>query len=147
MLTSASASRILTATSPFPRGDGAPKTVLAKGVEFVYDGKTHTVGAGKEVILSAGYVRYSCHRSRFSYLREIDTDGEDVYSAIKSPQLLELSGIGDPKVLNALGVEVKAALPAVGNNSQEHMFVGLSWGEHLLLNRPHLLLIVSWVDE
>ncbi|ETW75271.1 GMC oxidoreductase 12 [Heterobasidion irregulare TC 32-1] len=101
VLTSAPASRILTATSPFPRGDGAPKTVLAKGVEFVYDGKTHTVGAGKEVILSAG--------------------------AIKSPQLLELSGIGDPKVLNALGIEVKAALPAVGNNSQEHNFVGLSW--------------------
>ena len=56
VLTSAPVSRILTATSPFPRGNGAPKTVLAKGVEFVYDGKTHTVGAGKEVILSAGYV-------------------------------------------------------------------------------------------
>lgn len=56
MLTSAPAARILTATSPYPRGNGAPKTVLAKGVEFVYDGKTHTVGAGKEVILSAGYV-------------------------------------------------------------------------------------------
>lgn len=70
-----------------------------------------------------------------------------MYSAIKSPQLLELSGIGDPKVLNALGIEVKAALPAVGNNSQEHNFVGLSWGERLLLNPLHHLLIGTWTIE
>lgn len=50
-------------------------------------------------------------------------------SALKSPQILELSGIGNRSVLEKIRVPVKVDLPAVGENVQEHMFVGISWGE------------------
>ncbi|OBZ73019.1 Glucose oxidase [Grifola frondosa] len=69
--------------------------VVASGVEFEYAGATHRVDAGKEVILSAG--------------------------AIKSPQILELSGIGDKAILEPLGVPVQVDLPSVGTNVQEHL--------------------------
>ncbi|KAF9475232.1 alcohol oxidase [Pholiota conissans] len=72
----------------------------ATGVQFVYDGKVHTAFAGKEVILSAG--------------------------AIMSPQILELSGIGNKKVLNAAGVETIVDLPGVGENVQEHVCSGVT---------------------
>lgn len=38
----------------------------------------------------------------------------------QSPQLLELSGIGRPDILQAHGVEVQHALPGVGENYQDH---------------------------
>jgi choline dehydrogenase len=67
----------------------------AVGVEYLdKKDKTHTAGATREVILAAG--------------------------AYNSPPLLELSGIGDPDVLRALGVETKHALPGVGENLQDH---------------------------
>ena len=40
--------------------------------------------------------------------------------AAHTPQLLEVSGVGDPAVLKAAGIEVKAELPGVGNNFQDH---------------------------
>jgi choline dehydrogenase-like flavoprotein len=57
-------------------------------VEFVHDGRTYTVNASKEVILSGG--------------------------VINSPQILELSGIGDPKVLKEAGVDCKITNERVG---------------------------------
>ena len=42
-------------------------------------------------------------------------------STIKSPQILELSGIGDRAVLEPLGVPVHVDLPSVGTNVQEHI--------------------------
>ncbi|EIW53745.1 GMC oxidoreductase [Trametes versicolor FP-101664 SS1] len=69
--------------------------VVASGVEFQHDGTTHIVHVAKEAILSAG--------------------------AIKSPQILELSGIGDRSVLEPLGVQVQFVLPSVGTNVQEHI--------------------------
>jgi len=41
--------------------------------------------------------------------------------SIGSVQLLELSGIGDPAVLQAHGIEVTQALPGVGENLQDHL--------------------------
>ena len=41
--------------------------------------------------------------------------------AINSPQLLMLSGIGDPDQLSDHGIEVKKALPGVGKNLQDHL--------------------------
>jgi choline dehydrogenase len=41
--------------------------------------------------------------------------------AINSPQLLLLSGIGDPDALRAHGIAVQAALPGVGRNLQDHV--------------------------
>ncbi|KIK69071.1 hypothetical protein GYMLUDRAFT_91470 [Collybiopsis luxurians FD-317 M1] len=75
----------------------------ATGVEFhhVSDDKLHRVFIRKEVILSAG--------------------------ALKSPQILELSGIGRPDVLSKLGIAVKVPLDGVGENVQEHQFIGCSF--------------------
>jgi 4-pyridoxate dehydrogenase len=69
----------------------------AAGVEYVRGGDTRMARAGREVILSGG--------------------------VINSPQLLMLSGIGDPAQLAAHGIAVAAALPGVGKNLQDHLSV------------------------
>ncbi|TFY53310.1 hypothetical protein EVG20_g10175 [Dentipellis fragilis] len=79
----------------------ADGNVVATGVEFYYDGKKYSVEANKEVLLCAG--------------------------AIQSPQVLELSGIGDTAILSKIGVETKVHLPGVGTNVQEHMLCGISY--------------------
>jgi choline dehydrogenase len=66
----------------------------AVGVEAVHKGKLVSVKATREVIISAG--------------------------AINSPQLLLLSGVGDPGELKAHGINLVHALPGVGKNLQEH---------------------------
>lgn len=38
----------------------------------------------------------------------------------KSPQILELSGIGDKDILEPLGIKTHVHLPGVGTNLQEH---------------------------
>jgi choline dehydrogenase len=40
--------------------------------------------------------------------------------AFNSPQLLELSGIGQPERLRDLGIEVRHELPGVGENLRDH---------------------------
>ncbi|KAL3456964.1 hypothetical protein BJX64DRAFT_29240 [Aspergillus heterothallicus] len=67
----------------------------ATGVSFTYQGQEYEVSAKREVIVSGG--------------------------TIKSPQILELSGIGDPEVLSAAGVDVKVENRAVGANVQDHV--------------------------
>lgn len=57
----------------------------------------HTVFANCEVIIAAG--------------------------ALQTPQILQLSGIGDPEVLQAFGVPVLCARPQVGRNLQDHLDV------------------------
>ena len=73
----------------------------ATGVEYLHDGAKRIARASREVILSGG--------------------------TINSPQLLQLSGVGDPAALSALGIEVKAALPSVGQNLQDHLSVVVAW--------------------
>ena len=70
----------------------------AIGVEYTQNGQTKSAKARGEVILAGG--------------------------AINSPQLLELSGIGHPDVLNAQGIETVSALPGVGENLQDHFVIG-----------------------
>ncbi|HBT02916.1 MAG TPA: choline dehydrogenase [Citreicella sp.] len=65
------------------------------GVELRSSDGVETLAARREVILSAG--------------------------AIGSPKILMLSGIGDPDDLAAQGIAVRAALPAVGANLQDHL--------------------------
>ena len=43
--------------------------------------------------------------------------------AINSPQLLQLSGVGNAAELSALGIKVVADLPGVGENLQDHLEV------------------------
>ncbi|KAI0247513.1 hypothetical protein BJV78DRAFT_1157164 [Lactifluus subvellereus] len=70
--------------------------LIASGVEFVYEGKTCTGCAKREVILSAG------------------AQGRD--SAIKTPQILEFSGVGNPEILAKVGVTPRVDLAHVGEN-------------------------------
>jgi choline dehydrogenase len=68
----------------------------ATGVEYVHRGRRRSVDAG-EVILCGG--------------------------AINSPQLLQLSGVGNAAELRSLGIGVVADLPGVGENLQDHLEV------------------------
>ena len=52
---------------------------------------------------------------------------------MKSPQVLELSGIGRRDVLEKAGIQVRLELPGVGENMQEHTYGTLAWGELIFL--------------
>lgn len=67
----------------------------ARGIEYQYRRRTEQCLAREEVILAAG--------------------------AFGSPHLLELSGIGDPVSLKALGIEPVHAQKAVGENLIDHL--------------------------
>jgi choline dehydrogenase-like flavoprotein len=45
--------------------------------------------------------------------------------AVHTPQILEFSGIGDPAVLSKYDIPVVINLPGVGNNFQDHPYVGV----------------------
>jgi len=69
----------------------------AVGMQFLWRMSEQSAVARREVILSAG--------------------------SINSPQLLELSGIGDPQVITPLGIALRVAVPAVGRGLQDHLAV------------------------
>jgi 4-pyridoxate dehydrogenase len=50
-----------------------------------------------------------------------------VGGVINTPQLLMLSGIGDPEALRAHGITVRVPLPAVGRNLQDHVSVTVAY--------------------
>ena len=58
-----------------------------------------------------------------NHLETFITDGEILLSAgsIGSPQLLQLSGVGAPKLLKANDLPVVRPLPGVGENLQDHL--------------------------
>src|SRR5262249_4881966 len=66
----------------------------ADGVEYEQGGARHTARARLEIIVSAG--------------------------AIRSPQLLQLSGIGPAGLLSDCGIEIRSNAPQVGNQLQDH---------------------------
>ena len=70
-------------------------------------------------------VKYSVGNDR----REAAVSREVVICAgtINSPQLLELSGIGQPERLRNLGIEVRCALPGVGENLRDHYAPRTRW--------------------
>lgn len=76
------------------------------GVHYSVNGQIHEVRAGREVIVSTG--------------------------AIGSPQLLELSGIGQAERLKELGLDVVHELKGVGENLRDHWAPRLKWhvGRH-----------------
>jgi choline dehydrogenase-like flavoprotein len=79
----------------------------ATGVRVRHGDKEMEVKAVREVILCAG--------------------------SIQSPQILELSGIGPRKVLEAAGIDVKIENSNVGENLQDHMSMAFFfiWTENL----------------
>jgi choline dehydrogenase len=73
-----------------------------------------------------------CVGARYSVqgnAREARASREVVVSAgtINSPQLLELSGIGQPELLRNLGIDVRHALPGVGENLRDHYAPRTRW--------------------
>ncbi|OCK80451.1 GMC oxidoreductase [Lepidopterella palustris CBS 459.81] len=79
--------------------EGSQNKWVAKGVKFTSAGKSFTASVSREVIVSAG--------------------------SVQSPLLLELSGIGNPTVLEAAGITAKVNNPNVGENLQEHMMTAM----------------------
>lgn len=75
--------------------------VTATGVQFLKAQKTHTILANKEVILASG--------------------------ATQTPQILELSGIGDEEILRAHGIALIINNPSVGENLQDHGIVAFGY--------------------
>jgi choline dehydrogenase len=69
----------------------------AVGVEYSHRGRAARQALAGEVILCGG--------------------------AINTPQLLQLSGVGNAAELGALGIDVVADLPGVGENMQDHLEV------------------------
>ncbi|HEX8199654.1 MAG TPA: GMC family oxidoreductase N-terminal domain-containing protein, partial [Isosphaeraceae bacterium] len=91
----------------------------ASGVEYLKGSKVRMAGARREVLLCAG--------------------------AVQSPQVLELSGIGQPDLLREHGIEVQHALQAVGENYQDHYIIRMVWritGAATLNERSHGLPLV-----
>jgi choline dehydrogenase len=77
----------------------------AIGLEAEIGGRTCNLLVGGEIIVSCG--------------------------AIASPQLLMLSGIGDPTELQRHGIAVQVARPQVGRNLQDHPGLGMTWAVHI----------------
>ena len=73
----------------------------AIGVEYLRNGERIVARAEREVIVAGG--------------------------VINSPQLLMLSGIGDPAALKAQGIAVAVPLAGVGRNLQDHMSVAVAY--------------------
>jgi choline dehydrogenase len=73
----------------------------AVGVDYLRGGRLHRSAQAGEVILCGG--------------------------AINSPQLLQLSGVGDETLLRNQGVELVHHLPGVGENLQDHLEVYIQY--------------------
>ena len=59
--------------------------------------------------------------------------------AFNSPQLLQLSGVGDPEHLGGLGIPVVADVPGVGENMQDHLEVYIQYAcKEPVSMQPHL---------
>ena len=73
----------------------------ASGVSYVWQDTVHQAQAARAVIVCGG--------------------------TVNSPQLLQLSGIGDPALLDRFGIGARHALPAVGQNLQYHLAVNYNY--------------------
>lgn len=96
--------------------------LVADGVRYVAaDGKAVVLKAKKEVVLSAGTLR--------------------------TPVILERSGVGSPRILDQLGVETRIKLPAVGENYNDaaHVFALNAGGVDIegLANAYHVYLTAA----
>lgn len=101
--------------------DGTANHFTATGVLASFGGQEKTFHASKEVILAAG--------------------------VFNTPKLLELSGVGNPKLLEKHGISVVIDNPGVGENMQDHLMTGVSYevidgvmtGDPLMRQEPEAL--------
>jgi len=82
----------------------------------------------KRVIIENGQATGVEVVTTYSNSERINCSGEVIVSAgtIQSPQILMLSGIGDPNELKRVGIDVLNPLPGVGKNLQDHVWSGVS---------------------
>ncbi|QRV84518.1 GMC oxidoreductase [Ceratobasidium sp. AG-Ba] len=85
----------------FANASASGSKLKATGVSFVSNSTGYSAHARKEVVLAAG--------------------------AIQSPQILELSGIGNATLLQSLGIRPLINLPGVGENLQDHPGISVSY--------------------
>ena len=84
--------------------------LTATGVRFRHGGDEFSVSAAREVILCAG--------------------------SVQSPQILELSGIGNSDILSRAGIDVKINNPNVGENLQDHIMAAMIFEVDPTLSNP-----------
>jgi choline dehydrogenase-like flavoprotein len=109
VLTGAEATKIL--FKPKTEGKKAPR--VAEAVEFVSGGHKYQVKAKREVIVAAG--------------------------TFKTPQLLELSGIGDRSLLKSFGIETLIDLPGVGENLLDQTYTLIDF-----VAKKHVKTLGTW---
>jgi len=92
----------------------------AVGLKYNVKGLPREAKANREVILCAG--------------------------AVQSPQLMELSGIGDPAILQKFDIDVVHELPGVGENYRDHYGSRVTWRvkEPITLNQQAQGIRVLW---
>src|SRR5215469_12624086 len=73
----------------------------AVGVEFLRDGQSHRIAAGREIVFCIG--------------------------AVNTPKVLMQSGIGDESELTRAGIVVVQHLPGVGRNFRDHIIAPCIW--------------------
>ncbi|KAK2608096.1 hypothetical protein N8I77_006730 [Diaporthe amygdali] len=95
IVTGQQVTKLVTGSNSTGYGSG----VTVTGVEFAAsaDAAKSTVGVNKEAILAAG--------------------------ALFTPQILQVSGIGDSTLLSEIGVDTVIDLPAVGHNFEDHVLL------------------------
>ncbi|MCL4106642.1 UNVERIFIED_CONTAM: hypothetical protein GTU68_009776 [Idotea baltica] len=108
-----------------------------------------TGALSRKIIIDDGTavgVEYSETKGKTTTVKQAYARQEVILCAgvINSPQLLELSGIGDKDRLEALDIELQKDLPGVGENLQDHLTINVLQGLHGVTTfyeetRPHML--------
>ncbi|WP_018159475.1 GMC family oxidoreductase [Smaragdicoccus niigatensis] len=95
----------------------------ARSVSYRHNGQARQIQAAKEIIVCAG--------------------------AINTPQILMLSGIGDPAELKAAGIPVVAAAPEVGKNLTDHLvsLIGFSVDSDTLFDAEKPLELLNYLTR
>jgi choline dehydrogenase len=90
-------------------------------------------------------VAYTQH----GHAREARCNGEVIISAgsVKSPHLLELSGIGQPDRLKSLGIEPLHDLQGVGENYRDHFAPRMNWRVRLPITLNEQTRGINFVKE
>lgn len=59
---------------------------------------------------------------------------------LRSPHILEQSGVGRREILDNIGIPVKIDLSGVGENVQEHISARVTWGTRYLQHEESVII-------